>query len=249
MQRIFISGASSGLGAALAQEYAAEGVILGLLARRKNRLSEVAAACRKQGAIVYIYVADITDTDKTEKCVQDFLRHAKGIDTVIANAGISTGSSKGGMYDTRTLLNVIDVNVSGVIRLVNSFLPTVIEQKYGRVVAISSVAAFFPLPGAYSASKIAVKSLMDSWRRQYGTRDLTFTTLYPGFVESEMTAGNSFKMPFIIPASQAAHLMKTAIEKRRSNYMFPFIWRPLMLALQLLPESLLAKLITRRKKP
>lgn len=145
---IFITGASSGIGAALAMEYAASGIALGLAARRLDKLEVIAERCRSRGALVVVYQLDVTDDSKVKKVADDFVEKAGRIDIVIANAGIGGWNHPVGA-GSKTMTKMVDVNLSGVVNTLGSFLPQMEKQKSGWIVAISSIASFKGLPGEF----------------------------------------------------------------------------------------------------
>ncbi|MCS6984245.1 MAG: SDR family NAD(P)-dependent oxidoreductase [Leptospiraceae bacterium] len=234
-QRIFISGASRGIGAQLALAYAQENVVLGLLARNEEKLKNVALACQKKKATVFTYTADVTDFPKIRNICLDFVDKAGGIDIVIANAGMATGPSRKGLYASDRLCEVVNTNCCGAIFLLNEFLPIILNQKEGTLVAISSVASFLPfLPGSYAASKVALNYFMEGLRLRHETKKIRFVTICPGYVATDMTSHYS-KLPFVISSEKAAKKIISAINKGRRLYIFPAIWRFVILIAKLMP--------------
>src|SRR5436309_12559157 len=165
MKRIFITGASSGIGEGLARRWAGQGVTLGLVARRHERLDRLAAELRERGATVHVHAADVADTAAMKGIVATFLAAAGGVDLVVANAGVGIRSAllEGEVSEPARLTQV---NVVGVINTVVPCLPAMVAQGSGVLVAIASVAGWRALPGrtAYSASKAAVITFMDGLR-------------------------------------------------------------------------------------
>lgn len=237
---IFITGASAGIGWALAQALAAPGVTLGLTARRMERLETLQGELEGQGAKVLIYKADVRETDAMAKVAGQFIKAAGGVKMVIANAGISS-SGRLELGGAGPLNEVIAVNVMGVINTIAPFVPHMIRQGSGHLVAISSVAAFRGLPGRadYNGSKAAVNTMMDGFRLELKKHGISVTTICPGFVESEMTARNTFKMPFLLKADTAAQHILKAIRRNRKTYVFPWQWRVLLPLVVRLPDWLM----------
>lgn len=232
--RIVITGVTSGIGEELAKQYAAPGVTLGLTGRRADRLEAVAQACRERGATVHAYAVDVVNRPAMKELAADFLAKAGGIDLVIANAGLGS-PDKFDRGDVDTAAALFEVNVTGVATTLTPFIPTMLEQKRGQLVAVASIAGFRALPKsvAYSASKAAVQVFMDGLDLDYGHRGITVTTINPGFVESEMTAKNRFKMPFLLTTPQAVVKVKRAIARGRKVYTFP--WPMALLGRYVLP--------------
>lgn len=218
---IFITGASSGLGKALAESYAAPDKCLFLCGRNKERLYETAANCKEKGAEVYTYLFDVTDAF----AVQEAILNADGvhpIDLLIANAGISggvLGEPEGGAQ-TRQIFNT---NVFGVV---NSVLPTLErmrKRKSGQVVVISSIAGYRGLPyaPAYSASKSCVKAWGEALRGWLKDENIKVNVVCPGFIKTPLTDANAFKMPFLMQPTRAAKIIIKGIAKNKPIIAFP----------------------------
>lgn len=230
---IVISGTTSGIGKALALHYARHGTALGLLGRRQALLEAVAQQCRERGAQVVAETIDVCDTAAMRAYAARFVEHRGGIDIVIANAGTGAPdrlTSGDAAYHAR----LFEVNVIGLLNTLLPFIPRMLQQRYGQLVALGSVAGFRALPGSttYAATKVAVRTLMEGYAwslRQHGIR---VTTINPGFVASDMTADNQFPMPFLLPADVAARRIARAIARRRRVYTFPW---PMAVVARLLP--------------
>jgi short-subunit dehydrogenase len=227
--KIFITGASTGIGKALAELYAAPGVTLGLLARRKHLLEALKPELEERGARVLLYPADVRDAAAMAAAADAFVEAAGGVSLVIANAGVASG---GGItnVDVNSLAEVISINVQGVLHTLAPMVPHMMKHRRGHLVTIGSVAGFRGLPGRadYNASKAAVKTLMDGFRMELKPYGIRVTTICPGFVESEMTARNRFHMPFFLKADRAARVIARAIRGNRKTYVFPWQWRLLL---------------------
>lgn len=239
---IFITGASAGIGWALGQALAGSGLTLGFVARRRERLEALASEAEARGAVALIYEADVRDSMAMAKAAEDFVRRAGSVSLVIANAGISSG---GRLEDgvAEPLNQVFAVNVMGVLNTIAPFVPHMIRQNGGQLVAISSIAAFRGLPGRadYNGSKAAVNTMMDGFRLELKPHGIRVTTICPGFIESEMTAENAFKMPFLLNADTAAKLILKAIRRNKKTYVFPWQWRMLLPLVVRLPDRALPR--------
>lgn len=239
-RRILITGASSGIGAALAEHYAAPEVTLGLLARRAGRLEALAARLRGRGAVVHAYPVDVCEREATAEAVQAFHTAAGGVDLAIANAGVSHADRlvEG---DAAPSAETIAINVQGVLHTLVPLMPLMIAQGGGHLVTVGSVAGFRGLPGkgGYCASKAAVKTLMDAWRPVLRPHGIRVTLLAPGWIETELTADNPYPMPFIMGADKAARLMAKAIARRRRTYVLPWQMRLVVPLMKLLPDWML----------
>lgn len=243
---IFITGASSGIGEALALAYAAPDTALGLAARRTDRLKAVAAACRAQGATVHWYEVDVRDGEAVRRVARKFHTAAGRVDIVIANAGV--GHWKHPLEtQAEELTTMVDINVNGVINTVSAFTPLLAKQRHGQLVAISSIASFRGLPGGvYSATKAAVRYLMEGWRLDLAPYGVSVTTIFPGYISSEMTNNAASWYPFLIPADQAARAMKQAIGRRQRVAVLPWQWWLVLPFLRLVPSRVIGWAARRR---
>jgi short-subunit dehydrogenase len=226
---VCITGASSGIGAALGEYYAGPGMILALLARDLVELKPVSELCRAKGAVVHEYLSDVTDLDAMKKCAADLLTRVKGVDLVIANAGIR-GEEDADCQDTHIAEEIMRVNYFGVINTFSPFIRPMKAMGHGQLAVISSIAAFRGTPnsGAYSASKAAVNVWSESLRLRLIPHGVGLTTICLGFVNTAMTAGLPFWMPGILSPGQAAALIARSIGKQRRVITLPwqsrFIW-------------------------
>jgi short-subunit dehydrogenase len=231
--RIVITGTTSGIGKELALYYAQCGTTLGLTGRRQERLTAVAAQCQAQGAEVLAAAIDVRDATAMRAYAEQFLAQTGGIDLVIANAGVGSPDDLAS-GDPGHHAMLFEVNVIGLLNTMLPFIPAMIRQRHGQLVAIASVAGFRALPGSttYAATKVAVRTLMEGYGWQLRRHGITVTTINPGFVVSEMTAGNQFRMLFLLQTDEAARRMARAIQRQRRVYTFPW---PMAIVARLLP--------------
>lgn len=224
-RHIWITGASSGIGRALALEYARDGVRLALSGRNQERLNDVAALCAKMGADVSTHVVDVT-SQKDMLRLGERLNKDVPLDLVIANAGISggTGSDPDG-ESVDQIRDIYGVNVYGVINTIEAALPSMLAANKGQIAIMSSLAGFQGWAGApaYSSSKAAVRTLGEGLHGSLKDRNVHVSVICPGFVETPMTAINPFRMPFIISAEKAARIIVEGLEKRKVRIAFPLI--------------------------
>ena len=219
---ILITGASSGIGKALALRYAKSGIVLHLCGRDAKRLKDVAQMCQKMGAKTFSYLFDTTDEKATQKAVQKAHQNAP-LDLVIANAGVS-----GGVLGTdETPVSVRQIMQTNIFGTLNTVLPAieVIKKRGGQIALVASLAGYRGMGScpAYSASKACVKAFGEALRGQHKYKNLHFTTICPGFIETPLTDKNRFYMPFLMKADKAAKIIQTRLEKAPALTAFPRI--------------------------
>jgi len=236
-QRVVISGASSGLGLALAHHYLKQGAIVGVLARRADCLQSLSEQFPQQ---VYCYPLDVRDSAAVQAAAQSFIAHMGAPDIVIANAGISAGTLTEYAEDIDIFQQMMDINMVGVMKTFQPFLVPMREVGHGALVGIASVAGFRGLPGAsaYSASKAALISYMESLRVELRDSGVRAVTICPGYIKTPMTAVNPYPMPFILPADEAARRIARAIASRKSFAVVPWQMGLVGRMLKLLPNWL-----------
>ena len=219
---ILITGASSGIGEALALEYAREGMTLVLVGRDLDRLDSVAAKCRDAGAEIRLATIDVTDGAFFAQWLEG-VDSMTPIDLVIANAGISGGTSGGGEPDDQ-VRRIFAVNVDGVFNTVHPLIARMAGRGRGQIALMSSLAGFRGFPGApaYCASKAAVRSYGEGLRGALAPDGIEVSVICPGFVRTPMTAVNRFRMPFLIDAGKAARIVRRGLARNRARIAFPF---------------------------
>ncbi len=221
-KHILITGASSGLGAALAEEYAAPDVTLSLQGRNAERLKKVAEACEKRGATAHTILIDATDKDGMAAWIlaRDALLP---LDLVIANAGISAGT--GDYTETEgQSRRIFDINLTGVLNTIHPAMPQMAARKRGQIALMSSLAGFRGFAGApaYCASKAAVRVYGEALRPDMAHHGVKVNVICPGFVKTPMTDVNRFHMPFLLTADRAARIMRRGLEADRPRIAFPW---------------------------
>ena len=247
--KVFITGASSGIGRALATHYAHQGATLGLVARRGEQLVILADALRDHGAAqVACYPLDVTDAAALHRAAETFVDQHGAPDIVIANAGVSTGTLTECAEDLAVIRRVFEINVFG---MVNTFAPFIASMRQvaqagraGRLVGIASVAGIRGLPGAeaYSASKAATIAYLESLRLEMRASGIPVVTIAPGYIATPMTAINPYRMPFLLPADEAARRIARAIERGVSYAVVPWQMGVVAKCLRLLPNWLYDRL-------
>ena len=250
-QVAIVTGASSGIGRALARELAREGYDVGLTARRAERLDQLASELREAGSQAACVAADATRRDETHAALAALAERLGPIDLLVANAGIGLGTDALAP-DAEALEAEFRVNVFGAFYAIEAVLPSMRERGRGHVVAISSLASHRGLPGAagYCATKAALTRLVEGMRPDWARAGIRATIVHPGYVRSELTDRNRYRMPLLMETDRAARLIARAIRRRRKVYEFP--WRMAILVRHLvrhLPDRLLASRIRSDKRP
>ena len=230
---ILITGASAGIGAALAEEYAAPGTHLAICGRDAARLAAVAERCRQRGATVAEACVDVTDAAAVAAWV-DVAAAVAPVDLVIANAGVQGGPTRAGAGETRDEVErVMQVNFGGVCNTVYAALPAMRRRGRGQIALIASLAALrgLPVTPGYCASKAAVRIYGEALRSWLAAEGIEVSIVLPGFVETRMSNTVSGLKPLMISPQQAAQIIRRGLAKRRRQIVFP---RLLYLGLQLL---------------
>ena len=242
--RIFLTGASSGLGEALARHYASSGTVLGLVARRSERLHALAGSLPGTCAV---YPIDVADSAALAGAANDFLARFGAPDLVIANAGISVGTSGEVAADAQKLQRVLQVNVVGLAATLGAFAPAMRSAGRGTLAGIASVAGFRGLPGAgaYSASKAAAINWLESLRVELSGSGVSVVTVCPGYIATPMTQVNRYPMPFLLPADEAARRIARAIAAKRRVAVIPWQMALVSLAMRAMPGWLFERLAAR----
>ena len=243
-QTVFISGASSGIGEFLARELVRRGARVGLVARRRERLESLVS---ELGAEVAAWaVADVQDEEVFHGALDSLTETLGEPAIIVANAGTNR-PEPAGRFRPGSARTIYDVNLFGLLRMIDWALPRFLERGQGHIVGIASVASYFGLPAhaAYSGSKAALRIHLQSLRLSLRKHGIAVTTLCPGFVKSELTDRVSYPMPFLWPTDRAARLIADSVEKRRAEVVFPWQMKLLVGLATRLPRSLAEALMAR----
>lgn len=228
---IVITGASSGLGAALAEAYAGPQTVLGLLGRDRRRLAASANACEAKGAGVRMAAIDVADAPAMAGWLAEFDRDHP-VELLVANAGTSAGPAPGTPSEgVETATRQVQVNLLGSINTVEPLLPALCRRGRGRVVLVASIAAYRGLPDSpgYCASKAGLRAYAEALRPRLARHGVRVTIVCPGFFASPMTDRFDGPTPFLISAAAAARVVKRGIDRGSRRVAFPW---PLVLGLQ-----------------
>ncbi len=237
---VLITGASSGIGEALAYEYAKQGATLGLVGRRGEALQKLATKIRQQGNQVAVFTADVRDSKALQVVAQDFIGQFGSPDIVVASAGVSIGTLTQHAEDTDCFKTVMEINVVGLVNTFQPFIEAMIKQQHGQLVGFASVAGIRGLPGAgaYSASKAAAISYLESLRVEMQPHGIGVTTIAPGYIRTPMTDMNPYKMPFLMDVNEAASKFVKAIAAKRRFTIIPWQMGVVARAMRFIPPFL-----------
>jgi short-subunit dehydrogenase len=239
-KRVFLTGASSGIGEALALDLAKRGAVLGLVARRSEMLSHLVSRCEAAGGKARSFAVDVTDADGLRRSADTFREEFGHVDVMIANAGISGKAVECRELEPRAVKEVIDTNLIGAVNAVGAVLPEMLERGSGHLVAISSLAGFRGLPrsAAYSASKAGMTAYFESVRLDVQSRGVAVTIIQPGFIRTPLTAGREAKMPFLMYLDDSIPYFRRAIEQKKRFAAFPWQLATIVRLARLLPARL-----------
>jgi short-subunit dehydrogenase len=244
---VFITGASSGLGRGLSLHYARAGATVHAVARRKAELQALVAEA-PEGRVRTV-VVDVTDSEKLVEAIRAAESASGGaLDLVIANAGVG-GTTSARKMDWTSVKKVFEVNTTAAAVTVAAALPAMVARNAGQVVAVSSLAALRGMPGhaAYCASKAALHVFMESVRVDLRGTGVRATTILPGFVKTEMTAKNRFRMPFLMELDDAVAVMARGIERGRPTIAYPLPMAAMARSLGALPRAIYEPLAGRSR--
>ncbi|HUK58419.1 MAG TPA: SDR family NAD(P)-dependent oxidoreductase [Stellaceae bacterium] len=238
---IVITGASSGIGAALAREYARDGAALALAGRDRARLDGLAAECRALGAAeVRIAALDVRDRAAMRGWLEEIAAGGP-VEFVIANAGLLTGTPPDALVEPAdAAYRVMETNALGVLNTVQPVLAGMLARGSGRIVLVASIAAFTPIADmpSYAASKAAILSYGLSLRAALAPHGVHVSVVCPGFIDTAMTDQISGDKPFMISAEDAARRIRRGIARNRAVIAFPFLFAAMTRICGLLPDPL-----------
>jgi short-subunit dehydrogenase len=237
-----ITGASSGIGWALARVLAAQGCKVGLVARRRDLLEALTREIKQAGGTADHVPADVAERQQTVEAISALGARLGPVDLLIANAGVGTPTFLE-PFNVADVERMFRVNVFGVVYAIEAVLPEMLARGRGHLAAVSSMAAYKGLPGesGYTASKAAVNNFLEGLRIQLRGRNIAVTTVCPGFVRTPMTAVNDFKMPWLLEADDAARRIVRALARRRKVLNFPWQMTVLMKLTAWLPDWVVAR--------
>jgi short-subunit dehydrogenase len=237
-----VTGASSGIGWALAMALAREGARVGLVARRREALEQLAAEIGQAGGTAAAAPADVGERQAVVAAIHDLAARLGPVDLLVANAGVGA-PTRLEPFNVADMEKMFRVNMLGVIYAVEAVLPEMLRRGRGHLAAVSSLAAYKGLPGesAYCGSKAAVNAFMEGLRIQLRGKGVAVTTICPGFVHTPMTSVNEFHMPFAMSADEAARRIVGGLRRRVKVFNFPWQTTLMMKLTRWLPDWVMAR--------
>ena len=222
--RIWVTGASSGIGAALARELADRGASVAISARNVEKLREVS------GNRMLVVPVDVSDREATVAAGDTVRAALDGLDVAVLNAG-TWSRFRPEQWDSEAFADQVQTNLMGTVHALEAVVPTMLAEGRGRIVGTASVAGYRGIPGAeaYGATKAALLNLFESLRGSLGPRGVVVQTVAPGFVRTPMTDRNTFPMPFMVSPEEAARAIADGLAKDKAEIVFPL---PMMLAMK-----------------
>lgn len=242
-RKIWITGASTGIGAACAREFVRRGATVALSARSEEKLLKLA---KSLGPKAFPVPCDVSSKASVVAAVADVTRTIGGIDTVFLNAGTWEEMDLAN-FDSEIFEKTIQVNYLGIVYGIEASLPELFKSKSGHLVGMSSSVAYRGMPRAeaYCASKSAARAMLQGLRCQLAPHGITTTVVMPGFVKSPLTDRNDFPMPFLMETKKAAKIIANGIARGKSEIKFPWQFITLMKIAAHMPDSLYTALMTR----
>lgn len=246
---VFLTGASSGIGEALALAMAKRGATLGLAARREELLKELAEKCEQVGGKARYFAVDVIDAKAVAAAAKALRSEFGKIDILIANAGIGGNNSETRNFNAEAVAQVININLLGAVNAVSAVLPSMLENKSGQLVAVSSLAGFRGLPksAAYSASKAGMTAFFESVRLDVQHKGVAVTIIQPGFIKTPLTSGRANKMPFLMELEDSIPLFLNAIERGKKFAAFPWQLATFVRLARIFPANLYDRIAGRAK--
>jgi NAD(P)-dependent dehydrogenase (short-subunit alcohol dehydrogenase family) len=248
MSRVtFLTGASSGIGSALAPLLAADGDRVVLTARRLEPLETLVQQIRDNGGEALAIALDVTDRDAVHAAVRQTEEHFGPVDILIANAGIGD-PTPGDDFDALRFERIVRTNLLGVSYCIEAVTPSMIERGQGQIVGVASLAGYRGLPGAaaYCASKSGLMAMLQSLRIDLRPYGIAVTTVCPGFVKTPLTDRNRFRMPFLLELDDGARRIRRAIRSRAREVSFPFLLAFFVRLARYLPNGIYDRLLRGR---
>ncbi len=237
--RVWLTGASYGIGRSLAIELARSGARVGITARSADKLEQLRSDIEAAGGNAMPLPGDVTDPAAMQELAQRMRSEMGGIDILIANAGthLRTEIER---FDVAEYMSLMNLNYAGALNCIEAVLPEMLRSGSGQIVGVASLAGYRGVPSAaaYGASKAALIHFLESMRFDVQDRGIAVTIVNPGFVKTPLTDKNEFRMPFMIDSDRAARIIRRGIERRKREIAFPRPFSTFIKFLRILPMPL-----------
>ncbi len=241
---VWITGASSGIGKALAFECAKRGAKVALSARRAHILEKISVEITQAGGVAFPAKADVLNLDELKDTVERIENELGNIDILIANAGTHVFSIPEN-FDSKEYIDLMEINFGGTLRTIEAVLSKMIKRKSGYIVGVSSLSGYRGLPraAAYGASKSALIHFLESIRFHLSEFNIFVSIVCPGFVKTPLTDKNDFPMPFLIDSSKAAEIICNGIQRHKKEISFPIPFNWFLKLTRILPYFIYEKIV------
>lgn len=245
-QRVWITGASMGIGRALALECARRGAVVALTARGREGLLDLQKTIESNHGRALVYPGDVTDEGRMRAIAEQIEKEVGPIDILVANAG-THAFTKPESFNVDEYLSLMNLNYGGMLRCISAVLPGMLERRAGRIVGVASLAGFRGLPraAAYGASKSAQINFLQSIRFHLARHGIGVTIVNPGFVRTPLTDRNDFEMPFLMEADDAARIIANGIARGKKEIAFPFIFSWTIRLMRIIPYPVYERIMNR----
>lgn len=245
-KNVWLTGASSGIGEALAYELARRGARVAITARRAEALEKIVSEIRAQGGQAWSFPGDVTNLEEMKRVVAEIEQTVGPLDLAIPNAGthIFTVPEQ---FNSAEYLSIMQLNFGGILFCIEAVLPRMLERGKGYLAPVASLAGYRGLPraAAYGASKSAAIHFLESIRFHLVRRNITVSIVNPGFVKTPLTDKNDFQMPFLIDADRAAKIICRGIERGKREIAFPWPFTWVLKIARMLPDPIYELLVNR----
>lgn len=222
-KQIIITGASTGIGKALALKYGNEENTLWLMARSTDKLNKIVKEIKNNGGDANSITCNLSDTEQMLEISKNIENQSGGIDLLIVNAGYSSRLFYHGNNNIKEAQKMIDLNFTSAIIMIEYFVQKMIKRNSGHIVGVSSIAGFRGMPnaGVYSATKAGIATYLEGLRVSLGNYKIDITDIRPGFVDTPMTQEKNNPKPFLTTPNDAATMIFNAISKKKKRFIFP----------------------------